>query len=102
MLAVEHSDVRELAAARVAALNETFAAEIDTWMRARADAGELPDVPRDLLLPAMLGPARRFAELWLEGKTQTSITKASRVLADTAWRGLGRQVGKRASRKSHA
>lgn len=88
MLAVEHSDVRELAADRVAALNETFRDEIGEWMRGRAAAGELPDVPGDLMMPSVLGPARRFAELWLEGKTRTSISEAAQVLADVAWRGL--------------
>src|SRR5256714_4032161 len=68
MLAVEHSDVRDLAADQVAALNETFRAEIGEWMRGRAAAGELPDVPADLMMPAALRPARRVAELWLGEK----------------------------------
>ena len=88
MLAVEYTDVRELAADRVAALNEAFRAEVGEWMEARAETGELPDVPRDLLLPAVLGPARRFAELWLEGKTQTRIGDAARTLAEVSWHGL--------------
>src|SRR3989440_1712062 len=54
MLAVEHSDVRDLAADQVAALNETFRAEVGEWMRGRAAAGELPDVPADLMMPAVL------------------------------------------------
>jgi AcrR family transcriptional regulator len=89
MLAVEHTDVRELAANQVAALNETFLRGIGEWMSGRAAAGELPDVAADLMMPAVLGPARRFAELWLEGKTHTPMTEAARVLADVAWRGLG-------------
>jgi AcrR family transcriptional regulator len=96
MLAVEHTDVRELAADHVAALNEPFRAEVDKWMKGRAAAGELPDVPGDLIILAVLGPARRFAELWLEGKTQTPISEAAQVLADIAWQGLaGRTPGAR-------
>src|SRR5947209_10001175 len=60
MLAVEAGDVRELAAGHVAALNEAFRAEIGEWMRGRAAAGELPDIAPDLMMPAVLGPARRF------------------------------------------
>lgn len=92
MLAVEHSDVRELAATHVAALNETFGTEANRWLRERAAAGELPDLPDDLLLPAVLGPARRFAELWLQGRTRTPISEAARTLADVAWRGIGARV----------
>ena len=88
MLAVENSDIRRLAADEVAALNESFRAEVGEWLRSRAEAGDLPDIPRDLLIPAVLGPARRYAELWLEGSTSTSITEAARLLADVAWRGL--------------
>ena len=89
MLAVEHTDVRDVAANQVTALNESFRAEVGTWMAGLADRGELPDVPFDLMLPALLGPARRFAELWLQGKTRTSINEAARILAEVAWNGLG-------------
>jgi AcrR family transcriptional regulator len=88
MLAVEHSQIRALGAERVASLNDAFRAGIGVWMRERAVAGDLPDVPADLLLPALLGPARRFAELWLEGRTRTSPTDAAQVLADLVWCGL--------------
>ena len=88
MLAVEHTDVRELAGDEVTALNDRFRAEVAEWMSGRAVAGELPDVPGDLMMPAVLGAARRFAELWLEGKTRTPMSEAARVLPDIAWRGL--------------
>lgn len=89
MLAVERADFRDLAAGRVDALNEAFRSAVGEWLAARAQAGDLPDLPADLLLPVLLGPAKRFAELWLAGRTTTSITKAADVLADVAWRGLG-------------
>jgi AcrR family transcriptional regulator len=91
MLAVEHNDVRELATDQLAGANQKFRAEIGEWMRGRATAGELPDIPRDLIMPAVLGPVRRFAELWLQGKTATPISEAAHVLSDIAWRGLGGQ-----------
>jgi AcrR family transcriptional regulator len=89
MLAVEHNDVRELASDLVAAVNQRFYAEIGEWMHGRAAAGELPDIPGDLMMPSVLGPARRFAELWLQGKTATPISEAAQVLSDIAWHGLG-------------
>jgi AcrR family transcriptional regulator len=88
MLAVEHNDVRELATDEVAAVNQRFYGEIADWLRGRVAAGELPDIPSDLMMPAVLGPARRFAELWLQGKTATPISEAAQVLSDVAWRGL--------------
>ena len=88
MLAVDNSEIRRLASDEVAALNESFRAEIGEWLRGRAEAGDLPDIPRDLMIPAVLGPARRFAELWLEGSTSTPIREAAGLLAEIAWRGL--------------
>jgi hypothetical protein len=88
MLAVEHTEIRALGADGVASLNDAFRTGIGVWMRERSAAGDLPDVPADLILPALLGPARRFTELWLEGSTRTSPSDAAQVLADLAWSGL--------------
>jgi AcrR family transcriptional regulator len=89
MLAVEHTDVRTLAADDVAALNQAFLADVGPWVQAHVATGALPRVPPDVWLPALLGPARRFAEMWVEGRTRTSITEAARLLANLAWAGLG-------------
>jgi AcrR family transcriptional regulator len=88
MLAVEHSEIRALGAERVASLNQSFRAGVGDWLRDRSLAGDLPDVPSDLILPALLGPARRFVELWLEDRTRTSLGEAAPVLAELAWSGL--------------
>jgi AcrR family transcriptional regulator len=95
MLAVENGDVRELAADAVRALNDQFAREVNDWMATRASAGDLPDVPRDVLLPALLGPARRYTELWLAGRAPTPIDDAAVVLADLAWDGFASRTPKR-------
>jgi len=89
MLALEHGDVRRVAAEEVAALNAGFFADVGGWIERHVAAGDLPAVPRDLLMPVVLGPARRFAELWLEGRARTPIDEAARVLAALAWDGLG-------------
>jgi len=102
MLAVEHSDLRELASDELAALNDTFRIQISEWMGSRAAAGDLPDIPRGLVVPAMLGPPRRFAELWLQGKTDTSIDDAARVLADVVWRGLNARTPQATKKDGHA
>jgi hypothetical protein len=60
-------------------------------LRGRAAAGDRPDLPSDLITPAVLGPVRRFAELWLQGKTATPISEVAHILSDIAWRGLGGQ-----------
>jgi AcrR family transcriptional regulator len=105
MLAVENSDVRALAADAVSALNDQFLRGVNDWMADRAAAGDLPDVPRDVLLPALLGPARRYTELWLAGTARTPIDDAADLLADLAWRGLagrtaqGRRRNRRTSRR---
>ena len=92
----------QVTADRVADLNESFRADVDQWMEARAAAGDLPDLPRDVLILAVLGPARRFAELWLGGRIQTPISEAAQVLADVAWRGLAGRIPQAARRQRRA
>lgn len=96
MLAVEHSEIRELAAERVADLNAGFVPVVRAWVTERVNSGQLPALPDDLLLAAVLGPARRFADLWLEGRTTTPIAEAARAFAELTWAGLGRPLRHRA------
>lgn len=100
MLAVEHGDVRDLAADAVGALNEEFRRQIRERVGAHTSAGDVPDVPWDVLLPALLGPARRFAEAWLAGSTSTPIEEAAPLLSELAWHGLGARAQRTARNPS--
>ena len=89
MLANEHRDVRALAADAVAALNSDYFTERRQWVDARVASGELLALPPDLFLAVVLGPAWRWAELWLAGTTTASMARARRELTDAAWRAVG-------------
>jgi AcrR family transcriptional regulator len=88
MLRAEHSELRSLAESDVRRLNRRMLAEVDAWLARCGD--ELPDLPRDVFLCALLGPAYRFAQMWVSGRTRTPIDAASRLLADAAAGGLVR------------
>lgn len=88
MVASEHRDVRRLAADAVAALNTDYFAERRRWVEQRVADGELADLPPDLFVAVVLGPAWRWAEVWLAGKSTTPMAKAKRELADAAWRAV--------------
>ena len=88
MLANEHRDVRALAADAVAALNSDYFTERRAWVGARVATGELIELPPDLFVAIVLGPAWRWAELWLAGTTTASMARAKRELSDAAWRAV--------------
>lgn len=85
MLSVEHGDVRDLATNDVAELNQEFGRFVALWLQSNVDSGSLPDLPSDLWMPAVLGAARRFAELWIAGQASTSIREAAQLLGDLVW-----------------
>jgi AcrR family transcriptional regulator len=88
MLEGQYGDVRRLAAEDVAALNDEYFASRRRWVDEQVTAGELTAVPPDVFVWAVLGPAWRFAELWLAGRTSTPLTEATAAFADLAWSGL--------------
>jgi AcrR family transcriptional regulator len=90
MLAVGHGDVRRLAARQVAALNRTFMRDARDLLAPYVARGQLPALPDDVFLAAVLGPARRFAELWVSGRTRTPLDEAARTLARLTWSGMKR------------
>jgi AcrR family transcriptional regulator len=88
MLEGEYGEVRGRAAADVEALNRDYFTERRRWVDERIAAGELAPVPADLFVWAVLGPAWRYAELWIGGHTTTPLNEAARLLSELAWSGL--------------
>ena len=89
MLDGQYSDVRRLAADEVGALNRDYFLARRRWADDRIAAGELRPVPADVFVWAVLGPAWRFATLWLRGRTTTTLDEAARHFSDLAWSGVG-------------
>jgi uncharacterized protein YndB with AHSA1/START domain len=51
-------------------------------------AGELRDLPPELVTALWIGPSQDFARYWLAGQTRTTPKAAAPVLAAAAWRSL--------------
>jgi AcrR family transcriptional regulator len=68
--------------------NRAFFAGVQAWLRPHAEAGVLQDLPLDLGSALWIGGAQEWARHWLEGRTETSLRQARRVLADAAWEAL--------------
>ncbi len=69
-------------------LNRRFFGCVQSWAAPRVQAGELRELPLELLTALWIGPAQELARLWLAGRIRTSLTDAAPVLADAAWNAL--------------
>lgn len=93
ILSVEHADIRELAADQITTLNAPVVDLVEEWATQHVQSHSLPPIPLDLLMAYVIGPARRFAQMWLQGRTQITVDQAVQMLPAAAWHGLaGLQV----------
>lgn len=69
-------------------INRRFFTAVRSWMRPRVAAGELRDLPPELVTALWIGPSQDFARYWLAGQSRTTPQAASPVLAAAAWRAL--------------
>ena len=69
-------------------LNHDFFAEVRRWWRPHAHYGALRDIDLDLAYALWLGPVQEFCRLRLAGRTTLAPARATRTLADAAWRSL--------------
>jgi AcrR family transcriptional regulator len=69
-------------------LNEGFYRASGARWQGFLDRGEIVELPRDLMIAILLGPAQEFARNWLGGRTRTELGDAADVLAECAWRAL--------------
>ena len=88
MLSVERHELRALAAPQVKELNRAFRQPLRELISAHEATNALPELPEDVLLPALLGPARAYAGQWVAGRARTPLEEAADRLADLAWSGL--------------
>lgn len=91
--------VREAGAARAVEpdlreLNRRFATDVASWVAPYVQKGVIAPLPADLIGSLWIGPAQQFARQWLAGHASTDLDRATRALAEAAWRSL------RASRPS--
>jgi hypothetical protein len=63
-------------------------------MRPGVAAGELRQLPPEVLTALWIGPSQELARHWLSGRTRISPTTAAPELAPAAWRSLSLQAVK--------
>ena len=85
--------VREAGAARAVEpalreLNRHFATEVTSWVAPHVQKGVIAPLPADLIGSLWIGPAQQFARQWLAGHASTDLDRATRALAEAAWRSL--------------
>jgi AcrR family transcriptional regulator len=69
-------------------LNKRFFAAVSNWMRPAVDRGELRSLEPELLTALWIGPSQELARHWLAGRSRISLSEATPLLADAAWRSL--------------
>jgi AcrR family transcriptional regulator len=69
-------------------LNRGFFTAVRTWMTPRVAAGELVDLPLEVVTALWVGPSQELARHWLTGRTRISPAGAAPKLATAAWRSL--------------
>jgi AcrR family transcriptional regulator len=69
-------------------LNKRFFADVSKWMRPAVDRGELRPLEPELLTALWIGPSQELARHSLAGRSRISLSEATPLLADAAWRSL--------------
>ncbi len=83
-------DARVIAASSDALrhLNRRFFRAVLDWTEPRVKAGELRELPPELLTALWIGPSQDLARHWLAGRSRISLSDAAPELAGAAWRSL--------------
>ena len=82
------TELRLATEGRVRELNRAFMPRVGAWIAREVEAGALRPLPRDLWEPVLLGPSQELGRLWLAGRTEISLRRAERELAETTWRAV--------------
>jgi AcrR family transcriptional regulator len=69
-------------------LNRRFFGAVRAWMTPRVAAGELFDLPAEVVTALWIGPSQELARHWLTGRSRISPAGAAPKLAAAAWRSL--------------
>ena len=68
--------------------NVIFAARLQRWFDAHAEAGRLPHLDAEVARAVLFGPAQVIVDPWLRRLTDVAPTAHAEHLGDAAWAGL--------------
>jgi AcrR family transcriptional regulator len=72
----------------IGSMNQSFVAEMMSWLTPHVQEGDITRLPQDLYQPVLVGPLHHFSRQWLAGRTASSMAEAQEVLADVVWKAL--------------
>jgi AcrR family transcriptional regulator len=84
-----HAEVVAARAEAIAELNRAFGRSIWTWMAPHVALGRLRNLPVDLFIAQLLGPAQEYLRGRMSGRPGTPPRLAVEALGAAAWRALG-------------
>ncbi|MBI9075958.1 MAG: TetR/AcrR family transcriptional regulator [Desulfatibacillum sp.] len=58
------------------------------FIRRHIKAGALRDLPPDIYATLLIGPCQEFTQLWVSGRSSSSLETVKREIASAAWRAL--------------
>lgn len=71
--------------------NKGFFRQLKDWWQAHLRAGAFEEMPFELFLAILRGPAQELVRDWLAGRTKTDLRAAIPVLARAAWQSVERR-----------
>ncbi len=83
-----HQVIRGEAAEQLRNRNRQQFQTVHDWLRPHIEAGQVREVPIELLHSVIIGPAQDYVRNWLAGRVTTSPLTYRDELADTAWLSL--------------
>jgi AcrR family transcriptional regulator len=74
-------------------LNARMKREFADWVRPFVAAGDVLDLPGDVYVALLMGPAQAYARMRQSGRARTDLATASLQLEEAAWKSLRTQKG---------
>lgn len=93
-----HTEVVASHGESIAELNRSFGRRVAEWMAPHMQAGRLRPMMVDIFIAQLLGPAQEYLRGRLTGRGTTGPDAAIRALGEAAWRALGKDGPREASR----
>ncbi|BAN49388.1 TetR/AcrR family transcriptional regulator [Metapseudomonas resinovorans] len=71
--------------------NRLHHGRIDDFLRPHREAGAFRQMPRDVFVSVVLGPAQDFSRHWLAGRTRSDLADCRELFMDVAWEAVRAQ-----------
>jgi len=80
-------------------LNQSMKRKFADWVRPFVEVGDVLDLPGDLYVALLVGPAQDYARMRQAGRARTDLASASKVLEEAAWKTFRADTGAKHDRE---